>query len=157
MDGGVNTQRGGSGALVPTAAGSGGVGIWILEVHSPMSCCVCWVLRVCFWHLFCYSRVNESCNWISKLQHIFQIINSFTKELNVLNLMQGVSPIAKKSSLTFMAVLADVSMNSRPVSSAYVWASFVTQRRTRRQLSFSLEGFNELDVVLNGLTRGGLL
>ena len=48
-------------------------------------------------------------------------------KLKLLNVKSGVSPIARKSSFTFMAVLADVSINSRPVSSAYVWASFTTQ------------------------------
>lgn len=49
--------------LVPTTAGSGRVGIWVLEVDSPMSCCMCRVLSVCFWHLFCYitkKRLNIS-------------------------------------------------------------------------------------------------
>ena len=32
-------------------------------------------------------------------------------------------PIAKKISFTFMAVFAEVSMNRRPLSSAYDWAS----------------------------------
>lgn len=40
--------------LVPPTAGSGRVSIWVLEVDSPMSRCVCGVLGVCFWHLFCY-------------------------------------------------------------------------------------------------------
>lgn len=40
--------------LVPTTAGHGRVGVWVLKVDSPMSCCMCWVLGVCFWHLFCY-------------------------------------------------------------------------------------------------------
>lgn len=39
--------------LVPSTAGSGRVGIWVLEVDSPMSGCMCRVLGVCFWHLFC--------------------------------------------------------------------------------------------------------
>jgi len=33
-------------------------------------------------------------------------------------------PIAMNISLTLLAVLADVSMKSRPLSSAYVWASY---------------------------------
>lgn len=41
------------------------------------------------------------------------------------------SPMARKSSLTFMAVLADVSIKSRPVSSAYVWASFYIQHNNK--------------------------
>lgn len=44
------------GGLVPTTAGSGRVGIWVLEVDSTMSCCMCRVLGVCFWHLFCYIK-----------------------------------------------------------------------------------------------------
>lgn len=43
----------------------------------------------------------------------------------------GCSPIARKRSLTFMAVLAEVSINSRPVSSAYVWASWSTHSTTK--------------------------
>lgn len=39
--------------LVPTTAGSGGVGVWVLEVDSPMACCMCGVLGVGFGHLFC--------------------------------------------------------------------------------------------------------
>lgn len=47
-----NTGRS-CGALVPATAGSGRVGVWVLEVDSPMSCCMCRVLGVCLWHLFC--------------------------------------------------------------------------------------------------------
>lgn len=35
--------------------------------------------------------------------------------------------MARNSSLTFMAVFAEVSIKSKPVSSAYVWASFTIQ------------------------------
>lgn len=45
--------------LVPTAAGSRGVGVGVLEVHSPMPGCVCRVLGVCFWHLFCYIKKTK--------------------------------------------------------------------------------------------------
>lgn len=49
--GGVNW-----GGLVPSTTGSGGVGVWVLEVNSPVPCCMCGVLGVCFWHLFCYGK-----------------------------------------------------------------------------------------------------
>jgi len=38
-------------------------------------------------------------------------------------------PIAMKISFTLLAVFADVSMKSRPLSSAYVWASCKRQCR----------------------------
>lgn len=41
-------------SLVSTA-GSGRMGIRVLEVDSPVSGCVCRILGVCFWHLFSYS------------------------------------------------------------------------------------------------------
>lgn len=39
--------------------------------------------------------------------------------------------MARNSSLTFMAVFAEVSIKSKPVSSAYVWASFTIQHMKR--------------------------
>lgn len=53
--------------LVPATAGSGRVGIWVLEVDSPMPRCMCRVLGVCFWHLFCYvkkTRWNILTLWV---------------------------------------------------------------------------------------------
>lgn len=57
VDGGILV--GVCGGLVPTTAGSGRVGIWVLEVDSPVSCCMCRVLGVCFWHLFCYIKKTK--------------------------------------------------------------------------------------------------
>lgn len=45
--------------------------------------------------------------------------------------------MARKSSLTFMAVLAEVSIKSKPVSSAYVWASFTIQDTNKYRYKIS--------------------
>ncbi len=57
---------GGCAGLVPTTASSGRVGIWILEVDSPMSRCMCRVLGVCFWHLLCYIKETKWNIWTYK-------------------------------------------------------------------------------------------
>lgn len=46
---------------------------------------------------------------------------------NVLQKELTDSPIAKNISFTFIAVFADVSMNKRPLSSAYDWASYTNK------------------------------
>ena len=52
-DGG--STGGSRGGLVPTAAGPGGVSVWVLEVDAAVPRCMCRVLGVCLWHLFCCS------------------------------------------------------------------------------------------------------
>lgn len=59
VGGGTLVWVGVGAGLVPPAAGSGGVGVRVLQVDAPMSRCVCRVLGVCFWHLFCCSKEKK--------------------------------------------------------------------------------------------------
>lgn len=65
--------------------------------------------------------------------------------------------MARKSSLTFMAVLAEVSIKSKPVSSAYVWASFVIQRTNKYKVNHqqSFEKIQTLNKINLKRTRVG--
>lgn len=61
---------------------------------------------------------------------------------------KGNSPMAKKSSLTFMAVLADVSIKSKPVSSAYVWASYTRNRHRNESALISKQFLTKMKSVI---------
>lgn len=63
--------------------------------------------------------------------------------------------MARKSSLTFMAVLADVSIKSKPVSSAYVWASFVIQRTNKYKVNHQQSFEKTLNKINLKRTREG--